>query len=182
MTFQTELSSWLSPSYVKTSAIPKQGDTAPESNRIPKGRVIVTFLRHCGCPFAERTFVNMRRAAETSDVTFVAVSHSNEEASQKWLRDVGGPGKVQFIVDETRELYALYGLGVSSFWHVLNPWSMGSVFSLAMEGTTNRPTESGSRWQTSGTYVIKDETIVVSQPAKAADDIPDFDVLAKMLD
>jgi hypothetical protein len=38
------------------------------------------------------------------------------------------------IVDEEREVYAKWGLGISSFWHILNPWSMYSVYTLGKQG------------------------------------------------
>jgi len=90
---------------------------------------------------------------------------------------VGGPGKVEVIVDHERTLYGAYGLGVSSFWHVLNPWSMASVVHLGRsESIWNRPTESGSRWQTAGLFaVVEDGTIEYAHAAVAADDMGDLD-------
>lgn len=84
------------------------------------------------------------------------------------------------IVDHERELYNAWGLGVSSFWHVLNPWSMYAVLKLARaegdEKFTNRPTESGNRWQTSGSFGVDGEGILRwAKVAKGSDDIPDFE-------
>lgn len=83
---------------------------------------------------------------------------------------------MKVIVDAGRELYAQWGLGISSAWHVLNPWSMWSLLSLARkENIVNRPTESGNRWQTSGSFAVDKEGIVRwAKVAKAADDIPNF--------
>lgn len=83
---------------------------------------------------------------------------------------------MKVIVDEERELYAQWGLGASSAWHILNPWSMYSVYALGKkEGIWNRPTESGTRWQTSGAFAIDVEgNVVWERVAKAADDVPDF--------
>jgi hypothetical protein len=183
MTFQSELQSWLSPAAIEISPQPEPGSQAPSSPELPThGAVILVFLRHCGCPFAEKTFTSMRSTAESHpEITFIAVSHSDRPSTDNWLQAVGGQGKVQVIVDDRRELYAKFGLGTSSFWHVLNPWSMGNVFSLARAGTKNRPTESGNRWQTSGTYVIKDGKIVGGGPAKAADDTPNLEKLVHVL-
>lgn len=88
------------------------------------------------------------------------------------------------IVDSERELYAQWGLGVSSAWHVLNPLSMYSVFKLGkQEKIWNRPTESGSRWQTSGSFAVDSEGIVRwASVAKAADDIPNFSEALSALD
>jgi hypothetical protein len=96
---------------------------------------------------------------------------------------VGGEWDVTVIVDADRELYAQWGLGISNLWHVLNPWSLYSVFRLArQEKITNRPTESGNRWQTSGSFAVEAEGVVRwSKVANAADEIPDFDEALKAL-
>jgi hypothetical protein len=106
----------------------------------------------------------------------VAVSHSDEQATEKWVIAVGGEWETKVIVDAEREIYAQWGLGSSSAWHVLNPWSMYSVYKLGKkEGIWNKPTESGTRWQTSGSFAIDGEGVVRwAQVSKAADDIPDF--------
>jgi hypothetical protein len=101
-------------------------------------------------PVAEKTFQSLRNAAgKNPDVNFIAVSHSDQEATDKWIIAVGGEWDTHVIVDAEREVYAQWGLGVSSAWHVLNPWSMYSVWKLGkQENIWNKPTESGSRWQT----------------------------------
>jgi hypothetical protein len=96
---------------------------------------------------------------------------------------VGGEWDVNVVVDESRELYAQWGLGISSTWHVLNPWSLYSVLRLLKtEKISNRPTESGNRWQVSGSFAIDGEGIVCwSRVAKAADDIPNFNEALRAL-
>lgn len=51
-----------------------------------------------------------------------------------------------------------------------------SVFKLGREeGIWNKPTESGNRWQTAGSFCVDGQGVVQwSQPAQSADDIPDF--------
>lgn len=87
------------------------------------------------------------------------------------------------IVDDERTMYAEWGLGVSSFWHVLNPTSLFSVYKLGkQEGIWNRPTESGTRWQTSGSFAIDGDGIVRwSHPSESADDMLDFEAALKAL-
>jgi hypothetical protein len=79
-------------------------------------------------------------------------------------------------VDAERETYAAWGLGVSSFWHILNPWSMYSVYTLGkQENIWNRPTESGTRWQTSGAWAVDGDGVVKwGGVGQAASDIPEF--------
>lgn len=141
MTFQQEAASWIFPSQLSTSPVPSIG-TKPSSTSTSKLQlpnphekpIIITFLRHCGCPFAEKTFQSLRAAASAHpSIDFVAVSHSDQSATGKWLEAVGGADKVRIIVDAERELFAHWGLGVSSFWHVLSPASMWSVYQLGKE-------------------------------------------------
>ena len=127
------------PSQLSTSPIPSIGANAPSTSKLPlpnpdEKPTILTFLRHCGCPFAEKTFLSFRAAASAHpSVNFVAVSHSAQSATNKWLEAIGGADNVRIIVDNERELFAQWGLGVSSFWHVLNPASMWSVYKLGKE-------------------------------------------------
>ncbi|KAK4694565.1 hypothetical protein P7C71_g3038, partial [Lecanoromycetidae sp. Uapishka_2] len=182
MTLRQELSSWAFPTPLSTSPVPSIGSRAPSSSKLPipacNGKAtIVTFLRHCGCPFAEKTFLSLRTTASAHpEISCVAVSHSDQAATDKWLESVGGAGDVQIVVDPDREVYAQWGLGISNFWHVLSPWSMWSVYKLGKEeGIWNRPTESGSRWQTSGSFAIdEDEVVTWGEASPSADWIPDF--------
>ncbi|KAF4542125.1 Alkyl hydroperoxide reductase subunit C [Lasiodiplodia theobromae] len=198
MTFQQELTSWLSPEAKKTNEVPAIGSKAPSSERLPvpgaDGKpVVVTFLRHCGCPFAEKTFRRLREAASgNADVRFVAVSHSDQASTERWLDSLSGGGggggittgpAVELVVDAERDVFAQWGLGVSSLWHVLSPWSMYSVYRLGRdEGIWNRPTESGNRWQTAGSFAVDGEGVVRwGGPARQADDVPDFGQAVKAL-
>ena len=189
MTFQQEFNSWLSPSGPETAEPPKIGERAPSTGKLqlPDGKpAIITFLRHCGCPFAEKTFLNMRAAAQThSDIDFVAVSHSDETSTDTWLKSIpqfgSEPPNLRVVVDDGKEAYAAWGLGTSSFMHVLNPTSMMSVFKLKRdEGIGQRPTESGNRWQTAGSFGVAANGIVRwGGPAQAASDIPDVEDAVK---
>lgn len=81
------------------------------------------------------------------------------------------------IVDDEREIYAAWGLGVSSLWHVLSPWSLYSVYTLGKQDNIwNRPTESGNRWQRAGSFAVDgDGTVQWSLPGASADHVPDFE-------
>jgi hypothetical protein len=185
MTFQQEFNSWFSPSAPEPATPPNIGQKAPDTPKLEltKGRpAVITFLRHCGCPFAEKSYLNLRDIAkEHSDIDFVAVSHSDEAATQTWLQSLpqagSGSSNLKVIVDEKLELYAAWGLGVSGWAHALSPFSLYNVFKMGrMEGIWNRPTESGSRWQTAGSYAVDREDIVRwGGPAERADDVPNFE-------
>ncbi|EME47044.1 hypothetical protein DOTSEDRAFT_20860 [Dothistroma septosporum NZE10] len=191
MTFVQEFNSWFAPpapTGIYAADPPKIGTEAPRPSKLalePSKQTIIAFLRHCGCPFAEKTFLNMREAAKVHrDIDFIAVSHSEEDHTQKWLKSLpqygSEPPNLHVIVDSEREIYAAYGLGASSWAHVLAPSALSSVFQLSKSGISNRPTESGSRWQTSGTYAIgADGRVKWGGPASRSDDMPDFEVVVR---
>ncbi|EOA84991.1 hypothetical protein ACJQWK_06746 [Exserohilum turcicum] len=180
MTWQSEFWSWMSPRAVPTAATPAVGQKAPSSPALHGKPTIVSFLRHCGCPFAEKTFLNLRAlAAMHPNVHFVAVSHSHQESTDRWLAALPEPSKnmqpnLQVIVDAEREAYAAWGLVISGLWHVLG--SIPGVSKLAKEEAIHvRPTESGSRWQTAGSFAVDGHGIVKwSRRDARADDTADF--------
>ncbi|CAK1361039.1 hypothetical protein CB0940_03551 [Cercospora beticola] len=195
MTLQQEFNSWWAPKSneeAPTSSVPQIGSQAPQpvilalqSNQ----RTVLAFLRHCGCPFAEKTYLLLREAAKTHrDIDFLAISHSDQTSTDKWLKSIpqfgSEPANLRIIVDADREAYNAYGLSVSSWGHVLSAGSMWNVWNLAKnEGISNRPTESGSRWQTSGTFAIgEDGRVKWGGAANRADDIPNFEEAVKALD
>lgn len=87
-------------------------------------------------------------------------------------------------MDEGREAYAAWGLGVSSFGHVLSPSGLYAVWKLGRgEGIWNRPTESGSRWQTAGSFGVDAEGVVRwGRPAEGSEEIPNFEEGARAVE
>jgi hypothetical protein len=118
----------------------------------------------------------MRTAAtHHPDINFIAISHSDQPSTEKWLNAVGGPGSVKVVVDAERETYAKWGLGVVPWGHVLSAAAMVNTWKLGREqGIWNRPTESGSRWQSAGQWAVDQEGYVRwGSPATRADDMMD---------
>lgn len=205
--FWKELESWKTPEAKEVGPPVEVGSKAPwmAELRLPDGKpTIVVFLRHCGCPcmyipnlnpyplvstahhqsVAEKTFKSLAALSEEHhQVHCIAVSHSSAEATDHWLPQVGGSWDVDMIIDEGRDIYAKWGLGISSTWHAVNPVTLWSVFSLGKnEGIWNRPTESGSRWQTSGAFAVdRDGTIRWAHVSRTADDVPDLQAAATSL-
>lgn len=72
---------------------------------------------------AQKTFLNLRTLANRYNGALhcVAVSHSSEQATRKWIDLLGGAWSVQVLIDEERALYAAWGLGLGNVWYVLNP-------------------------------------------------------------
>lgn len=77
------------------------------------------------------------------------------------------------LVDEERDLYAQWGLGISSTWHVANPMTLWSAVRLAKdEDIWNRNTTSGSRWQMGGAFAVdRDGTVMWAHVSRTADDV-----------
>lgn len=87
-------------------------------------------------------------------------------------------------MDEEREVYAAWGLGVSGFGHVLSPSGLYAVWKLGREeGIWNRPTESGSRWQTAGGFGVDAEGVVRwGRAAEGSEEIFDFEEGARAVE
>lgn len=145
-----------------------------------RGNIHIKQRRRTDSPaVAEKTFLQLRETANKNpSIHFVAVSHSNQEHTTKWQQEIGGanPSNLEVVVDEKREFYGAWGLGVASVWHVLNPKGLYELYKMAKEeGIMNRPTESGFRWQTSGAWAVNGKGKVVwGGVAAVANEIPDF--------
>jgi AhpC/TSA antioxidant enzyme len=144
------------PEKVPVATPPVAGDQAPAlPDGAPNGKpYVVAFLRHTGCPFAEWTAKELREAAERHPhITWIAVSHGSDEATEAWLRAVGGAGAVAVVIDRPRESYARWGLGRTSLRHFAGHRSLGQVARLARQGIRNRRPD-GTRWQRAGTFAV----------------------------
>lgn len=82
------------------------------------------------------------------------------------------------VVDETRELYAAWGLGTSTAWHVLNPWTQWNQWQVLgkKEGVWSTAKgdggPNGTRWQEGGAWATDGKGVVRwGGPARTADDV-----------
>ncbi|KAL1895966.1 hypothetical protein Cpir12675_003006 [Ceratocystis pirilliformis] len=121
---------WFTPAPppVPIAALPEIGHLAPQDRDhkllLGDGRnVLVVFLRCVGCAFAQQTFLQLRDISQRAgrDLNCIAISHSSSAATAKWLSILGGARSVQVIIDEERLVYAAWGLGLASVWHMFNP-------------------------------------------------------------
>ncbi|KAG7290666.1 hypothetical protein NEMBOFW57_000669 [Staphylotrichum longicolle] len=118
--------------------VPQVGDPAPTLGKdvhFPSDKpVMVVFLRHCGCPFAEKTFKLLTDLSNHHpELHCVAVSQSTQEETDKWIVQVGGEWEVQMVIDPQRELYHAWGLGVSSTWYAVNPVALWHAWKLGTD-------------------------------------------------
>ncbi len=97
-----------------------------------------------------------------TSIHFIAVSHCTQKATDDWLRKLGGSWNVDVIVDPTRDLYALWGLGISNWGHLLNPRNGYNQIMLGRsEGVWGQEVgEGGCRWQVGGVYAVDERGTV----------------------
>lgn len=84
----------------------------------------LTDATHQQCVVAQKQFLALRALAnkhQFHNLTCIAISHSSQAATAKWLDLIGGAWNVQVIIDEDRAIYAAWGLGLSSVWYYFNP-------------------------------------------------------------
>lgn len=125
----------------------------------PRHVRLIAFLRHVGCPFAEHAVKRLRSWARTHpEVIVTVVSHGDNDATQRWLRGLGGLGALQLVTDPTRQLHARWGLGESGLWHFAGPRSLAGVAALWPQGIRNRDA-TGTRWQRAGLFLVANGVI-----------------------
>jgi AhpC/TSA antioxidant enzyme len=172
------LRTFLPPASRPTPEPPAPGEPArrlPPPGAGGDGPVVVMFLRHTGCPFAEATMrAAAESAAESSDIGWIAVSHAPARATQRWCEAVGGCGGVQVLLDPERVFYASWGLGRSSLGHFMGRRSLAQVTQLARRGIRNRHPD-GTRWQQAGTFAVDGSgTVRWRHLPEHAGDLPDL--------
>lgn len=131
----------------------------PPEIRFP-GRSVLVFVRHIGCPFAERDIKRVSGwAAENPEVHVVVVTHGDEALRDVWLEDIGGAEGLTFYHDPDRRLYGQAGLGFSTASHFMGLPSLLGVMHLWREGIRNR-SASGTRWQRAGVLLLEDGKLI----------------------
>lgn len=178
---------------LRTFQRPEQVDRAPPDVGAPAPPtslfkaeglpVVVGFLRHCGCPFAEKMLTDLRRLADThAQIHFIAVSHADEELTNAWVQEAGGPGKVRIVSDAARREYNAWGVGISDLWHFLGGRALLSVVELLPQGIKNR-SPAGSRWQMAGAFAVdKNGVVRFAHLPEHAGDLPDLESAARSVE
>jgi AhpC/TSA antioxidant enzyme len=117
---------------------------------------VIAFMRHVGCPFAEATARAMCAAAAEAppEVEWVAVTHSSPSVTLGWCARVGGCDGLRLVEDESRALYASWGLGRTGLRHFAGLRSLREVLRLRAEDGIQNTASDGTRWQTAGTFAL----------------------------
>lgn len=175
---------FIPPRALPVAPAPEPGEPARELPVVlESGRpAIVAFLRHTGCPFAERTMQMLReQAASSPAVQWLAISHAPNAETARWCDAVGGAGAVVVASDPSRRAYAAWGLDRTSLGHFMGRSSLAAVSSLARQGIRNRH-PAGTRWQSAGTFALDGGGIVRwrSLPAHAGE-LPELDAALRSI-
>lgn len=142
--------------------LPSVGQRAPTDLPLhsPRRWVLVAFLRHVGCPFAEHTVQALRAwALRHPEAAVLIVSHGDAASTQAWLQHIGGAGQAQVLCDPERRLHGQWGVGYSNLWHFAGPASLLGVVRLWPQGIYNR-SASGTRWQRAATFLLDQGQVV----------------------
>ncbi|WP_276258498.1 hypothetical protein [Haloglomus litoreum] len=201
---RSRLASLRRPDGPAPAEVPAIGDAAPECPHVAPGTPrVVAFLGHTGDVFGERLLGSLRETArENRDVAFVAVTHGDPAAATAWCgalgldrsgvrtvdavesddRDGAGPENLHVVVDEGRELYAAWGLGLGGVGYLFRP-AVLRARRRARRGETTAHPPSGTRWQRAGVFgVDPDGTVRTRHVAAHAADRPDARVLPSFLE
>jgi hypothetical protein len=169
---------FIPPRALPVAPAPEPGEPARELPVVLESErpAIVAFLRHTGCPFAERTMQMLReQAARSPAVQWVAISHAPDAETARWCEAVGGAGDVILAGDPARRTYAAWGLGRTSLGHFMGRSSLAGVTGLARLGIRNRH-PAGTRWQSAGTFALDGAGIVRWRALPAhAGELPELD-------
>jgi hypothetical protein len=163
------------------------------------------------CLVAQKTFLTLRTLANryAGVINCVAVSHSSAQATRKWIDLLGGAWAVQVIIDEDRSLYAAWGLGLGSVWHIFHPaaqiqgWKeKGWLGEQVAEGiqkqnamiTKKQEQEEGdddddmasamgTKWQEAGAFAVDGKgTVIWGGKALRVDDMMNLEEGARILE
>ena len=138
-----------------------------------KNGYLVAFIRHVGCPFAEKTVRQLRRLSKSHpELQFIVVSHGDPQTTRRWLTAIGGAAGLTLVIDESRKHYGAYGLGYSGPGHFLGPATWLGLLAALGRGMRNR-VASGTRWQPSATFLLDaSRTVLWRHVARNAADVP----------
>lgn len=172
------------PRQQRIGAEPRIGQQLPIASIVPGEQPLrcIVFLRHTGCPFAEKTVRSLRDlAARDERVDVIFVGHGDARVTREWLAEIGGAGRARWIDDPERTLYGQCGLGYSGISHFLGRASLGGAMALRRDGIRNR-TASGTRWQKAGAFLIdRSGTVVWKHVPASANELPEADEILRIV-
>jgi hypothetical protein len=108
------------------------------------------------------------------------VTHSPPAVTLSWCARVGGCDGLRLVEDESRAVYAAWGLGRTGARHFAGWRSLRAVLRLATEGGIRNSRSDGTRWQTAGTFALgADGTVRWRHVPRHAGELPDLGEAAR---
>jgi hypothetical protein len=138
--------------------------------------IALVFLRHFGCTFTRqilRSLEDIEQTAATHNARLVLVHMLRDGKELKYLASHGG---IPRIADPHCELYRAFGLGKGSFMELFGPrvWLMGMLAVFKGCGVGHL---AGDGRQMPGAFLFHQGSIISSQRARDASDLPDLSAL-----
>lgn len=171
--------------------VPSVGEKAPsvEGVNYTQSGHLIAFVRHCGCPFAEKEVRQLARVAkENQKIRIVIVAHSADDVVQDWFKRIGAPhfeslDRVVVRADPDYRLYNAFGIGQLGWDKLFTRETLSNVKALAAAGIKNTPTGQGSnRWLNSGGFAVDHGGILRwVKVAEQASDMCDYEEAVRTL-
>ncbi|WVW81800.1 hypothetical protein I302_103797 [Kwoniella bestiolae CBS 10118] len=180
-----------SPTPASLPELTSRAPSLPDVNLEDGKPSLVAFVRHCGCPFAEKE-INLlsEELKKNEQLRVIIVQHAELGQVEDWFDQIGGaklfpdPTRYTLIPDPKRELYAKWGIGQLGWMGMINSSVMDNLKQLKEKDNIDlRSTGQGSyRWQNSGGFAIDTHGIVRWRKlAKDSSDICDYCEAAKTI-
>ncbi|CAC9887865.1 unnamed protein product, partial [Aureobasidium pullulans] len=174
------------------AALPEVGEQAPAKVgsvdlKSGGGRpTLLAFVRHCGCPFAEKEVQLLGAESRKNEKLHVVIVQHSDEATTQQCGKKAFPDSKRYtlIADPERKAYAAWGVGSLGWGGMVNGGVMEALKSLKeSDGIDLRPTGVGSyRWQNSGGFAVDSAgTIRWRKIANDSSDMCDYSEAAKTI-
>ncbi|MBN8644731.1 MAG: AhpC/TSA family protein [Planctomycetes bacterium] len=155
------------------SARTTAGETVLEMSR--RGRVMLVFLRHTGCPFCREAMADIqrRRAEIERSARVVFVHQAPEDEANRAFFDAAGVGDIPRVSDPERALYRAAGLKRGSLWAIFGPYIWFRSIQAMLTGR-RLGRMIGDVFQMPGVLVIEDGAVVGEYRHRSQADRPDY--------
>lgn len=170
------------PKYQQPLSIPQaaasyelsSGESLTEASQ--KQEIVLVFLRHFGCTFTRQLLrglelLESQAAQRQARLVLVHMLQSGKELT--YLGDRSGIAR---IADPYCELYRSFGLGKAGFWELFGPrvWLRGLHALIRGCGVGSI---AGDGLQMPGAFLFHQNSVIASQPAQSAADLPNLEKL-----
>lgn len=150
------------------------GESLTEASQ--QQEIVLVFLRHFGCTFTRQLLRGLELLETQASQRQARLVLVHMLQSGKELAYLGDRSGIARIADPYCELYRSFGLGKAGFWELFGPrvWLRGL---LALIRGCGVGSIAGDGLQMPGVFLFHRNSIIASQPAQSAADLPDLEKL-----